>query len=167
MYICTRDDVAPQWKAAAVEAGLTLKTTVVWDKTNWTAGDLEGDYGAQTELILFAHKGRHILRNGRDSNLWRVPRDPPSEHPTPKPIALMGRIIRNSSDVGDTILDPFMGSGSTGVAAVQNGRRFIGIELEQKYFDLSRRRIERALAQGDMFAGREPKAEAPKQETMF
>ena len=68
MYICTRDDVAPAWKAAIAAAGLRPKTTIVWDKTNWTAGDLDGDYGAQTELILFAHKGRHYLRHGRDTN---------------------------------------------------------------------------------------------------
>lgn len=63
--------------------------------------------------------------------------------------------------VTDTILDPFMGSGSTGVAAVKLGRKFIGIEREPKYFDIACRRIEAAYAQPDMFVARpsEPKSE--------
>lgn len=164
MYICTRDDVAQQWRDAIIAAGLQPKTTIVWDKLNWTAGDLDGDYGAQTELILFSHKGRHTLRNGRDHNLWRIPRDPPSDHPTPKPVAVMARAIRNSSDMQQTVLDPFMGSGTTGVAAVKLGRRFIGIEIEPKYFDISCRRISEALKQPDMFIERPAHA---KQEALI
>ena len=123
-------------------AGAILKTPIVWDKGNWTSGDLAGDYGNQCELILFAHKGRHKLKDGRPSNLWRVSRDPAGEHPTPKPVALMARCIHNSVDKGGVVLDPFMGSGSTGVAAIREGCHFIGIELEPKYFDISCRRIE-------------------------
>jgi len=52
---------------------------------------------------------------------------------------------------GDTILDPFMGSGTTGVACVQTNRKFIGIELNKKYFDIACKRIEREIAQGDLF----------------
>jgi site-specific DNA-methyltransferase (adenine-specific) len=151
VYVCTRFDVAPEWMAAIRGCGLELKTPIVWDKTNHTAGDLEGDYGNQTELVLFAHKGRHLLRHGRDVNLWRIPRPPAGDHPTPKPVDLMARMIRNSTDHGDTVLDPFMGSGATGVAAVKQGRRFIGIEIEQKYFDMSCRRIEEAAKQSDLF----------------
>jgi site-specific DNA-methyltransferase (adenine-specific) len=163
IYVCTRMDVAPQWMAAITSCGLTLKTTLIWDKTNHTAGDLEGDYGNQTELILFAHQGRHKLRNGRDVNLWKIPRPIAGEHPTPKPVDLMARMIRNSTDITSTILDPFMGSGTTGVAAVKLGRKFIGIEIEPKYFDIACRRIGEALKQPDMFIER-PKA--AKQEAL-
>ena len=130
------------WNDALKSAGATLKTPIVWDKGNWTSGDLAGDYANQTEIIIFAHKGRHNPRHGRPANLWRVGREPAGEHPTPKPVPLMARCIINSTDQGDMVLDPFMGSGTTGVAALQNGRRFIGIELEPKYFDIARRRIE-------------------------
>lgn len=85
-------------------------------------------------------------------------------HPFQKPLALMRWCLERVQ--GQTILDPFMGSGTTGVAAVQLGRKFIGIEIEPKYFDIACKRIEKALAQGDMFR-EQPKAEAPKQETMF
>lgn len=151
IYLCTRFDVAEPWRTAISDAGGTLKTAIVWDKTNHTAGDLDGDYGAQTELVLFAHKGRHKLRDGRDVNLWRIPRPVFGTHPTPKPVDLMGRAVRNSSDRGATVLDPFMGEGPTGVACVKLGRKFIGIEIEPKYFDIACRRIEQAYQQPDMF----------------
>lgn len=73
-------------------------------------------------------------------------------HPTQKPIALMEWCIGFLPDA-QTILDPFMGSGTTGVAAVQMGRDFIGIEREPKYFDIACKRIEDAQRQGDLFIG--------------
>jgi site-specific DNA-methyltransferase (adenine-specific)/modification methylase len=77
-------------------------------------------------------------------------------HPTQKPIDLMKWCIAKLADPA-TILDPFAGSGSTGVAAVQMGRRFIGIERDPGYFDIACRRIEQAQRQGDMFiSGAEP-----------
>ena len=81
-------------------------------------------------------------------------------HPTQKPIALMEWCLGFLPDA-EIILDPFMGSGTTGVAAVKLGRRFIGIEIEPRYFDIACRRIEEATRQPDMFV--EP---APTQETM-
>ena len=77
---------------------------------------------------------------------------PPSSkvHPTEKPVPLLASLIKLAGD-GGTIIDPFMGSGSCGVAAVQLGRRFVGIEIEQKYYDIARRRISDALARPDLF----------------
>jgi site-specific DNA-methyltransferase (adenine-specific)/modification methylase len=74
------------------------------------------------------------------------------QHPTQKPIALMKWCLGFVPDA-ETILDPFMGSGTTGVAAVQMGRRFIGIERDPGYFDIACRRIEQAGRQADMFIG--------------
>jgi site-specific DNA-methyltransferase (adenine-specific) len=72
------------------------------------------------------------------------------EHPTQKPIELITWCIEQAGNP-QTILDPFMGSGTTGVAAAQMGRKFIGIEREPKYFDIACERIERAYAQGTLF----------------
>jgi site-specific DNA-methyltransferase (adenine-specific) len=72
-------------------------------------------------------------------------------HPTEKPVSLMIELIDLFTNVNDTILDPFMGSGTTGVAAIQIGRKFIGIEREPKYFDIACKRIEQASKQVDMF----------------
>lgn len=71
-------------------------------------------------------------------------------HPTQKPLALMKWCIEQAGKP-ESILDPFMGSGTTGVAAIQMGRKFIGIEREPKYFEIACRRIERAQAQGQLF----------------
>lgn len=73
------------------------------------------------------------------------------QHPTQKPVAVMRWCIEQAGNP-QTILDPFMGSGTTGVAAVQMGRKFIGIEREPKYFDIACERIEKAVAQGQLFA---------------
>lgn len=86
------------------------------------------------------------------------------DHPCPKPIGQMLWLVKRVSLDGETVLDPFMGSGTTGVACVKLGRRFIGIEIEPKYFDIACRRIEDAYKQGDMFVERPKPA---KQEKML
>ena len=110
------------------------------------------DCGAQVEIFIFAHKGRHKLRGKRIANFWHIPRDPAGDHPTPKPVNLMERMITHSTDAGDAVLDPFMGSGSTGVAAINLGRKFVGIEIERRYFDMACERIDKANSQGRLFA---------------
>ena len=76
------------------------------------------------------------------------------ENPTEKPLPLMVDLIRDFTEAGQTVSDPFMGSGTTGVAAVKSGRMFIGIERDEKWFDLSCRRIQAALDAPDMFIER-------------
>ena len=87
-----------------------------------------------------------------------------SGHPTEKPVEVMDWCL--SFVDGETILDPFMGSGTTGVAAVKIGRKFIGIEIDQGYFETACRRIRDAYAQPDMFIEQE-KTPAPKQEVLL
>lgn len=86
------------------------------------------------------------------------------EHPTQKPIAVMRWCIEKLPKGCETILDPFMGSGTTGVACAKLGRKFIGIELEPKYFDIACKRIEAAYKQPDMFI---PRPAPAKQEAML
>jgi DNA modification methylase len=76
----------------------------------------------------------------------------------------MGDLVQLFSQPGDVICDPFMGSGSTGVACMRLGRRFVGIELDPRYFDIACKRIEEAARQPDMFVPRPPK---PVQTSMF
>lgn len=85
------------------------------------------------------------------------------QHPTQKPVELMAWCIQHIGDVV-SICDPFMGSGTTGVAAIQLGRKFIGIEKDLKYFDIACKRIEQAQAQGRLFE--DPPAK-PEQAVMF
>lgn len=93
-----------------------------------------------------------------DGNARVLTRDPLArgdyknkEHPTQKPIAVMQWAILHAG-MANVILDPFMGSGSTGVAALQLGRKFIGIERDERYFEIACRRIEQAAGQGQLFA---------------
>lgn len=80
-------------------------------------------------------------------------------HPTQKPVALMEYLIKTYTNPGDTVLDNTMGSGTTGVACAKLGRKFVGIEIEERYFDLACKRIEAAYDQPDMFSEPSPKPE--------
>ncbi len=80
-------------------------------------------------------------------------------HPCPKPIQYSMWLSKRAAKFGQTILDPFMGSGTTGVACAKLGRKFIGIELEPKYFDIACKRIEEAYKQPDLFIDPPKKAE--------
>jgi len=134
-------------RQAVLDDGWALHRMLVWDKGVMTPGDLS-DYGAQTEYIISAVDAgkKDRLRGARDSNLISVPRVDMRvlQHPTEKPVPLMSYLVVRSSDVGDLVLDPFMGSGPVLVAAQQLGRRAIGIEREEKYCEIAAKR----LAQG-------------------
>jgi len=120
---------------------------LVWDKENGGNAFADAEL-AWTNLDKPVRVKRHMwngmIRKGQEER---------SEHPTQKPLGVMQWAIDQIPDA-TTILDPFMGSGTTGVAAVQMGRKFIGIEREERYFDIACRRIEQAQRQGDMFIER-------------
>src|SRR5690606_3375266 len=86
------------------------------------------------------------------SNVLQYPKDRTGHHPTQKPGAVMEVLVTKYTNAGDMVLDFTMGSGSTGVACANTGRRFIGIEREPKYFDIACRRIEDAQRQGRLIA---------------
>lgn len=86
------------------------------------------------------------------------------DHPCPRPTDQVGYVIESLTREGDTILDPFMGSGTTGVACIKLGRKFIGIEIEPKYFDIACRRIEEAYRQPRLF---EEPQQKPVQESLL
>lgn len=119
---------------------------LVWDKENTGAfADCEL---AWTNLPKAVRRIRYMW-NG----MLRANGEERGDHPTQKPIGVMRWCIGHLPEPSQTILDPFMGSGTTGVAAVAMGRDFIGIEREPKYFDIACKRIEDAQRQGDMFIG--------------
>jgi site-specific DNA-methyltransferase (adenine-specific) len=105
--------------------------------------------------VLYYGKDPYLANGlGRRPNSWEQPATDFSEkngHPCPKPIGMMRWLVTRASLPAETILDPFMGSGTTGVAAVKLGRKFKGIEIEPKYFDIACRRIQAALDAPDMF----------------
>jgi site-specific DNA-methyltransferase (adenine-specific) len=100
---------------------------------------------SQFEYVLFLRKGAAVrINNCGTSDVIQVKNPKNKVHPSEKPVDLIETIISNSSSVGDIVFDPFMGSGSTGVAAKNLNRKFIGIEIDESYFDIGKDRIEAA-----------------------
>lgn len=130
----------------AFERYFKLKNILVWVKNAHGSGDLKGSYAPKYELILFGHKGRSLLRGKRPEDVLLYDRVNGSEsvHSTQKPVKLLEDLITNSSDTGAVVLDPFLGSGSTAVAAVSLGRHYIGYELSEDYCRIARNRIAQA-----------------------
>lgn len=85
------------------------------------------------------------INNMGTSNLLQIPNIKNKLHPTQKPIELMKVLIENSSNVGDIVMDCFMGSGSTGVATLETGRKFVGIEIDKNYYDIAKERVEEVI----------------------
>jgi site-specific DNA-methyltransferase (adenine-specific)/modification methylase len=125
---------------------------LVWDKRRDQSPDHHGDAElawSNIDGVIRVHRQvwRGLVREGEEN-----PAIQRKVHPTQKPVALMRWCIEQAKvPPGGTILDPYMGSGSTGVAAMQMRHPFIGIEIEPRYFDVACRRIEEAQRQGDMF----------------
>ena len=124
------------------------KSCVTWVKNNWSMGDLEHEHARQTEVALFYPGPMHFFPKGRPQDVIHAPRTGNDNHPSEKPVQLMRAIIEWTEGV---VVDPFMGSGSTGCAAVDIGRPFIGIEINRVHFDTARRRISEALRQPNLF----------------
>jgi len=120
-----------------------FKQAIVWDKGGLGMGM---QYRRSYEFVLLSQNGNPSHRwNGGNStsNLWKIPKIIPSkyDHPTQKPIALMERIISLHSNKGDIILDPFLGSGTTMLAALNLERNCVGIEIDKKYIDMTKKRL--------------------------
>lgn len=142
IYIFCNDYLFGMFREWLEHCGFTVKRTLVWVKNNHTSGDLEGDYANKTEWIIFAHKGRRLLNDGRDTNVLNFNRESNTDdHPTPKPIDLLAFLIKKSSNEGDIVFDPFIGSGSTAIACKMLKRQYIGCEIDKKYFDIAEARI--------------------------
>jgi site-specific DNA-methyltransferase (adenine-specific) len=116
------------------------KSVIVWAKNNWSAGDLEHAYGRMWEACMF-YPGIYHQFTRRPADVIYCDRVAPAKllHPTEKPTNLISKLI--SDNVGGSVLDPFMGSGSTLVAAKQHGRKAIGIEIDRGYCEIAVERL--------------------------
>lgn len=128
---------------------LSLKDRLIWEKSNPMPRNADRRYIVNIEMASWWTKGDDWVFN-RQSNTYdtcvlRYPSESGGAftrfHPTQKNVDLMSELVRRHSNEGDIVLDPFMGSGSTGVACMLNGRNFIGIEAEKKYYDIAEQRI--------------------------
>ncbi len=124
-----------------IEKKFVVKNILVWEKNIHGSGDLYYDFAPKTEFIIFAQKGKRKINGKRTENIFKFSKTGNELHPTQKPVDLIEHLIEKFTSEGDIILDPFMGSGTTGVAAIKNKRDFIGIELDAEYFKISEKRI--------------------------
>lgn len=132
---------------AAIERRFKLKNVIVWVKNNHGSGDLTGGYAPKHEFIFYAVKGRVLNRGKRIPDVIEYDKISSSKmvHPTEKNPGMLEIFINQHTDAGMTVFDPFMGSGTTGLAAAATGRNFIGVELDPDYFAIAQKRIEDAL----------------------
>ena len=140
--------VFASWKNVAVDIQelqkyFDIKNVIVWFKGGGGIGDLKHTLSTDYELAIVCHKGKCRLRGKREGSIWKFNKVNPSEmlHPTEKPTDLLAHMIEKYTDENDVVFDPFMGSGSTGVAAGKTKRNFIGIEIDDKYFEIAKRRV--------------------------
>jgi len=129
-----------QWPTlvGAVETtNLRVNGMVVWDKVSYGLGN---GFRAQHELVLFASKGTPRVVDHGVPNVLAFKREANDDHPSPKPVPLMSRLLEVVSAPGDLVLDPFMGAGATLRAAKDGGRRAIGIEVEERYCEIAAER---------------------------
>jgi DNA modification methylase len=150
------------------EHGAKYKRTMVWVKPD-SAPQFNGQGPAQGyECIssIWCGNGASRWNGGGKRGVFEycVTSGRFGGHPTEKPMPLMSDLIKLFSWQNNLILDPFMGSGTTGVAAIQLGRKFIGIEREERYFQIACQRIEQAVAQGQLF---EPEPQKQIQEQLL
>ena len=132
------------------QSGFHFIKSLIWDKGNKIMGQY---YMSQFEYILFFRKGKGVKINYcGTSDILSIPNKKTKDekgnniHDTEKPVDLMKILIKNSSQINNFVLDPFMGVGSTGIAVTELNRNFIGIELDKKYFEIAQKRISEVIS---------------------
>ncbi len=132
----------PTLVGALESCNLRVHNMVVWDKTSFGMG---AGFRLQHELIMHASKGQPTIASHAVGNVIAVPRDANDDHPSPKPVGLIERLLEAVTEPGDLILDPFMGAGPTLRAAKNLGRRAIGIEINEDYCRIAVERLRQGV----------------------
>lgn len=113
-----------------------LRNEIIWDKGNWAAGDLEGSLANKYEVVFLGTKGKGWKYSGpRIHDIWEIPRVGTNRiHSTEKPVDLYKKIIEISTQEGDLVIDPYMGSGASCIATMELKRNFLGYEIDKEYY---------------------------------
>lgn len=134
------------FRLAIQDAGFEIKSHVIWDRDSHGMGHLEGEFAPQHDVIWFATKGSFTFPGKRPKSVLRHLRVQPKalRHPNEKPIRLMIDLIQATCPRDGLVLEPFAGSGSTLEACMKSGRRCLGIELDERYIPVIKRRCREA-----------------------
>jgi DNA modification methylase len=146
-YIMTNDRNLQNFMNVFTNIGFNFCKLLIWDKQNKITNQY---YMNQVEYILFMYKGRNKqINNCGTSNLISVNnvKNKTHNHPTEKPVELMEILIKNSTNEGDLVLDPFVGVGATPVACQNLKRNFIGCELDKVYYDTTMERLNESIGE--------------------
>ena len=148
LYLMCNNTNLQEMINVATQSGFKFVKSLIWEKGNKICGRYY--MNCFEYILLFRKGGDKPIKNCGTPDILKVPIKKQKDingknlHNTEKPVELMKILIENSSDENDIILDPFMGIGSTGIASKELKRNFIGIELDEKYFEIAKERIEKA-----------------------
>lgn len=143
-YVFCATEQVSHIRRAFADKGMTTRLCI-WEKTNPSPMNGQILWLSGVECCVFARKKGATFNYHCKNTVWRYPVARGGLHPTMKPVALMEYSILASTKEGDVVLDQFMGSGSTGVACINTGRNFIGIEKDEGYFKIAKNRIADAI----------------------
>ncbi len=120
----------------AISARFQVKNALVWVKNNHGCGDLAGAYAPQYEMVIFAVKGRRKLNGKRHPDIleFATVSSRARKHPVQKPVEMLKFLIEKSTQPDEIVLDPFAGVGSTAMAAIEAGRRYLAIEIDERFY---------------------------------
>lgn len=146
VMVFTRWDVQHAFIDEMTENGIKPKNVLIWDKVIHGMGDLKRAYGSRYESIIFWSNGDFRFNGKRPTDIIKCQRVTPDKllHPNQKPTNLIVDLISQCTPENATILDPFIGSGTTAVAAINTNRNYIGFELDTNYYNIAEDRIRKA-----------------------
>jgi site-specific DNA-methyltransferase (adenine-specific) len=149
MFCFCRWDTENEFYNALNKAGWIIQSQVIWDRGIHGLGNLRRQFAPMHDNALFCTARDYVFPGRRPKSVYRIDRLSADKllHPTQKPSGLMQRMLIDTTAKDWAVLDPFMGSGTTGVACVKTGRNFIGIEIDETYFKIAERRIKEAQQQ--------------------
>ena len=128
---------------AITEKYFTVRNCLIWEKNNWSMGDLEGNYAERYEMVIFATKGNRKLYGGRDANILHFDRVPSARllHSCEKPLPLVDFLLKKSTRENDLVADPFAGSGTVLKSCKLGNRRYWGCELDRTTYGIALGRL--------------------------
>lgn len=144
IYIFCSTEQVSELRGSLAEKKMTTRLGI-WEKTNPSPVNCQYMWMSGIETCVYARKKGASFNEHYKNSVWKFPNGRSKRHPTEKPLKLFEYLLKTSSKEGDTVLDPFMGSGTTAEAAIKNGRNFIGFDISENYINIANERVKKYL----------------------